>query len=132
MEERVLFDHVKGALRAGLSVSEHVRMDLGRAEVVVAQQVLHGADVGPLCQEVSGKEMPQSETTSSLRLGRSVWQLAALVMPAAWTAHFTAFWTAEGERKMGSMRVQSRQRVPIPARARLGTKTGGRRAPDFG
>ena len=64
----------------------------------MAEEFLNRADVRSLLQEMCGERVAQSETTSSLRSGRSVWGLAGLAMPAARTARLTAFCTADGDR----------------------------------
>jgi hypothetical protein len=37
---------------------EHVRIDHRRGDVLMSQEFLHGADIGPFLQQVRGKAMP--------------------------------------------------------------------------
>jgi hypothetical protein len=45
---------------------EHVRIDHRRGDVLVSQEFLHGADIGPFLQQVRGKAMPQGVATAPL------------------------------------------------------------------
>ncbi len=37
---------------------EHVRIDHRRGDILVSQEFLHSADIGPLLQQVRGKAVP--------------------------------------------------------------------------
>jgi restriction endonuclease Mrr len=50
---------VRGAAHRETGAVQHMRVDHRRVHIRVAQQFLHGADVGPVLQEVGGERMAQ-------------------------------------------------------------------------
>ncbi len=73
-EEGRFEEAVGGALDAAAQVEEDVGVDHRRTDVFVAEQLLDGADVVGVLEEVGGEGW------------RRVWQLARLVMPEQRTA----------------------------------------------
>lgn len=72
MGEGLKVHAVGGAADAGGAAVEDVRVDHGGADVAVAEQLLHGADVGAVLEEVVAKEWParQSALAPDSRAGK--------------------------------------------------------------
>src|SRR5215510_8264146 len=67
---RVLWSQIELVGRApdtGRALVQDVRVDLGRADVTVSEQLLDGADVPAGLQEVGGERMPESVARGALR-----------------------------------------------------------------
>src|SRR5437016_3584026 len=76
-----LVEQVERAAHAGHALLHDVRVDHGRGHVLVAQKLLHGADVVALSSKWVAK------------LCRKVWALMCLVKPAWRTAAAMARWS---------------------------------------
>lgn len=61
---------VGGAADAGVAAVEDVRVDHRGADVGVAQELLNGADVGAVLEEVRGEGMPEGVTGGVLGKAR--------------------------------------------------------------
>jgi hypothetical protein len=59
-------DGFERASRPGFPILKYVRVDLGRPEVLVVEEFLHGADVRAPFQEMRRKRMSESVTTGGL------------------------------------------------------------------
>jgi hypothetical protein len=79
-------DRINRTLHRGRTAVQHVRVDLRRRDVSMAEQFLHGADVAAVLQEVGRKRMAKGV------------RVARLAIPARRAASFTTRWSTDSWR----------------------------------